>query len=56
MHLSMFSTTPPCADPESLVRGGLNLITFFFFFLVNEWKEDPNNAINEWDGPLSAHQ
>ena len=34
---------------QSFVRGGPNLITFFFclFFLVNEEKEDPNTTINE---------
>ena len=28
-----------CADPESFVRGGLNLITFFVFFfkLMRGW-------------------
>ena len=39
-----------CADLESFVRGGPNLITFF---LVNEGMEDPNIALN---GPSSAHQ
>ena len=33
----------PCADPESFVRGGPNLITFF---LVVEGIEDPNITIN----------
>ena len=51
----MLSTPPPCADPERFVRGGQNLITYFFF-LVGEGKEDPNNAIYEWDGPSSARQ
>ena len=37
-------------DPESFVRGGENLITFFF---VDEGTEDRNTAIN---GPSSAHQ
>ena len=36
-----------CADPESFVRGG----PIFFFFLVNEQREDPNTTIN---GPLLA--
>ena len=27
-----------------------------FFFLVAEGKEDPNTAINEWDGPSSPRQ
>ena len=40
----------PCADSESFVRGGPNLITFF---LVDEGIEDPNTAIN---GPSSARQ
>ena len=39
-----------CADPESFVRGGPNLITFF---LVDEGMEDPNTAIN---GLISAGQ
>ena len=42
-----------CADPESFVRGGPNLITFFCVFLVDEGIEDRNTAIN---GPSSAHQ
>ena len=41
-----------CADPESFVRGGPNLITFLFF-LVDGVIEDPNTAIN---GPPSASQ
>ena len=39
-----------CADPESFVRGGPNLITFF---LVVEGIEDPNITKN---GPSSARQ
>ena len=39
-----------CANPESFVRGGPNLITFF---LVDEGMEDQNTAIN---GPSSARQ
>ena len=43
-----------CADPESFIRGGPNLITFFLFvFLVDEGIEDPNVTIN---GPSSARQ
>ena len=34
-----------CADPESYVRGGPNLITFFF--LVDEGIGDPN-TIDDW--------
>ena len=41
----------PCANPESFVRGGPNLITFFFCFV--EGIEDPNITIN---GPSSARQ
>ena len=42
-----------CADPESFVRGGLNLITIL---LVDEGIEDPNTAStarqqNTDDGP-----
>ena len=37
------------ADPESYVRGGLNLITF----LVDEEIEDANTALN---GPSSTRQ
>ena len=33
-----------CADPESFVRWGQNLITFFL--LANEGIEDPNTVIN----------
>ena len=40
----------PCAYSESFVRGGTNLITFFFS-LVDGCIEDPNTAIN---GPHSA--
>ena len=42
--------SPTCADPESFVRVGPNLITFF---LVNEGIEDPNITIK---GPSSARQ
>ena len=41
-----------CGDPESFVRGGPNLITFFFK-KVDEGIEDPNVTIN---GPSSARQ
>ena len=41
----------PCADPESIARGGPNLITFFVCFLY--FIEDPNTA---WIGPLSARK
>ena len=44
--ISSFCST--CADPESFVRGGPNLIAFFFFFLVDEGFEDLNTTINEW--------
>ena len=39
-------------DPERVVRGGPNLITFFSF-LVDEGIEYPNTAINR---PPSARQ
>ena len=39
-----------CANPESFVRGGPNLITYF---LVDEGIEDPNITIN---GSSSARQ
>ena len=44
-----------CADLESFVRVGPNLITFFFvlFCLFNEGIEDPNANIN---GTSSARQ
>ena len=42
-----------CADLESFVRDGQNLITFFFLFLVDKGIEDPNTALN---GPSSARQ
>ena len=42
-----------CADPESIVRGGPTLTRFFFFFLVDEGREDPNTTIS---GPSLAGQ
>ena len=42
-----------CAAPESLVRVGPNLITFFCLFLVNEEIEDSDITIN---GPSSARK
>ena len=42
--LSQACTGKTCADRESFVRGGPNLIAFFF--LVDEGIEDPNTAIN----------
>ena len=34
-----------CVDPESFVRGGPILTTFFvLFFLVDEGREDPNTT------------
>ena len=45
-----FAFGPSCADPESLVRGSPNLITFS---LVDEGIEGPNTDIN---GPSSARQ
>ena len=43
-----------CADPESFVRGGPILITFFLFvFLVDGGIEDPNTALI---GPSSARR
>ena len=42
-----------CADPESCVREGPTLTTFFYFFLVEEGRDDPNSTVN---GPLSARQ
>ena len=38
-------------DPESFVRGGPALTTFFFFLLIEEWGEDLNTTIS---GPSSA--
>ena len=38
-----------CADPDSLVRGGPSMTSFFFFcfffFLVDEGREDPNSTL-----------
>ena len=34
-----------CADPESFVRGGPILKSFFFVVLVEEGREDPNTTI-----------
>ena len=45
--ISVKYVTYTCADPESFVRGGLNLITF----LVDDGKEDSNITTN---GPSSA--
>ena len=48
--------SPTCADPESFVRGGPNLMFSFFsffFFLAVEGLDDPNITIN---GPSSACQ
>ena len=41
----------PCADPESFVKGGLNLKSFFF--LAAEGREDPNTTLS---GPSLACQ
>ena len=38
-----------CADPESFVRGGPTLITFFF--LVDERRKDPNFTKRAIIGP-----
>ena len=38
-----------CSDPESFVRGGPTLATFFLFELM---RGDPNNTKS---GPLLAH-
>ena len=40
-----------CADPESFVKGGPTLTTFFF--KVDEEKKDPHSTIS---GPSSARQ
>ena len=40
-----------CADPESFVRGGPTLTTFFQLF--DEGREDPNTTISR---PSSARQ
>ena len=37
----IFSIAEPCADPESLARGGRTL-TSYIFNLVDEGREDPN--------------
>ena len=42
-----------CVNPESFVRLGPTLTTFFSLFLFDEGREDPNATIS---GPLSAHQ
>ena len=43
-----------CTDPESFVREGPTLTSFFLFvFLVDEGREDPNTSIS---GPSSACQ
>ena len=43
----------PCAEPDSFARGGPTLTTFFFSFLVDEGRKDPNTTIS---GPPSARQ
>ena len=45
----------PCADPESFVRGGPTVTTFFFsfFFIFDEGRKDPSNTIS---GPSLARQ
>ena len=54
MHDAAFYRGLPCADPESFVRGGPNMITFFIiFYLVDKGIEDPNINVN---GPSSARQ
>ena len=40
-----------CADPENFVRGGPNLISFLYFFLIDEGIEIPNITIS---GPSSV--
>ena len=35
-----------CPDPESFVRGGVQLRQHFFFFLFDEGREDPNTTIS----------
>ena len=44
----------PFADPESFVGGNVYLLSLLF--LVDEGKDDPNTAINEWDGQSSARK
>ena len=36
----------PCAEPDSFARGGPTLTTFFFSFLVDEGRKDPNTTIS----------
>ena len=43
-----------CADPESFVRGGSTLTTFFsFLFYFDEGRKDPNTTIS---GSSTARQ
>ena len=37
-----------CMDPESFVRGGLNLITFFVFFLYFQFDEGTKDPITKY--------
>ena len=50
-HILVMAAHLPCADPESFVRGGPTLTTFFF--LVNEGRDDPNTTINGHHRPAS---
>ena len=45
--------TRACANPESFVRGGPTLTTFFVCFFVDDGREVPNTTIS---GPSSARQ
>ena len=38
------------------LRGSKFVNVFFVLFFADEGKEDPNIAMNEWDGPSSARQ
>ena len=44
MQIISHTGTCTCVDPDSFVRGGPNLATFFFcfvFFLLDEGRQDP---------------
>ena len=52
LHMLFFSLEL-CADPESFVRGGPNVMGFFSVFLVDKGRKDQNTTIS-W--PSFAHQ
>ena len=53
-HTNLLFGILKCADPESFVRRGPTLTTFFFnYYFFDEGKENPNTIISR---PSSARQ